>query len=138
MSGQKIIFLPGYMKNRLIISLIITLLFCTSDCLAEGRGFPIIKWEKLNLTQTQQVKLKESDRKWERISRNLNTRIANNSTKLRRALCNPCSTDRQIRQLQGEIVQDQKTLRYQSMEIFLEKRAVLTPEQRKRLHESFR
>lgn len=127
--------MPGFIMNRLIISLVVALLFCTSNCLAEGRGFPLIKWEELGLTPAQQAKLAAADEKWSRIYNNLSNRITDKKNKMKILLCNPRSTDFEIRELQKKIFRDKEILRYQALEIFLEKRSILTPEQREMLRE---
>lgn len=125
------------MKSRFKAIFIVAFFLCTSDCLAGEKAYPVINWEVMGLTQAQKTKMLELDQKWQRVHNNLSLRIINNKQKLRVLLLSPYTTDAEIRELQGLILKDKKMLKYQSMEIFLEKRSILSPEQKKSLSEIF-
>ena len=78
--------------------------------------------------------MKELDSKWQRINQNLRTNIINDQKALQYILSNPYSTQKEIRELHNRILSNRTTLREQAMEIFLEKRDVLTQGQKKNLH----
>ncbi len=120
-----------------IIVVLVSAVFFISPCFGKGVNYPVINWQGLGLSRNQQAGISELDNKWKRINNNLGTRITNNKNNLRFILARPYTTDKQIRKLQSNILKDQKTLRYQAMEIFLEKRALLTPGQKEMLHKQF-
>jgi len=122
--------------SKLVKAFVSVVFFCFS-CPATAGDFPFVNWEALAPSPAQQAKLQMLDCKWLRVSNNLNARIADRKNRMKLVLINPCSTDFEIRELQKDILKDRKMLRYQAMEIFLEKRSILTPEQRKLLHQHF-
>lgn len=114
------------------------MVFLCFSCPVWAGDFPVINWECLGLSQQQQARLQQLDQKWLRISRNINSRITDKKNQMKLILINPYSTDLEIRETQKNILKDKKMLRYQAMEIFLEKRSVLSPEQRELLHQHFK
>ena len=105
-----------------------------SPCIAIQGDFPVIRWECLGLSYNQQAQMKELDSKWQKINQNLRTNIINDQKALQYILSNPYSTHNEIIELHNRILSNKTTLRAQAMEIFLEKRDVLTQGQKKNLH----
>ena len=121
------------MMNKFIV-IFVSVVVLNSPCFAAGGDFPVIRWECLGLSYNQQAQMKELDSKWQRINQNLRTNIINDQKALQYILSNPYSTQKEIRELHNRILSNRTTLREQAMEIFLEKRDVLTQGQKKNLH----
>ena len=122
------------MRNKIIIFFSIWI-FLEQACFAANTNFSYVNWNNLGLSPLQRIKINASEAKWQRISCNLNFRIINNRNTLRFLLVNPYSKDEIIKKFQKKILTDQMILNYQAMEIFLKKRAILTMDQKKILHE---
>lgn len=121
------------MKSRLVLVLV-SAVFYSFPCFAGESNFPVLCWEGMGLSSFQQVKIKELDKKWDRINNNLTARIVDDQNILIYLLNNHEAADNQIRQMHNKILNDKKTLRAQALDIFLEKRSVLTDVQKKTLH----
>ncbi|HSA06046.1 MAG TPA: hypothetical protein P5556_02580 [Candidatus Gastranaerophilales bacterium] len=123
----------------LIISFLtgIIFLFQNVNCVYsfQEKEVPGINWETLNLSNAQRAQLKVLELKWQKTSNIINGQIIYDKNKLKYVLTNPFSTDKEIKELQNRILVNQKKLRYEAMENFLQKRTVLLPLQRQKLHE---
>ncbi len=119
--------------NKFFILIILTaMLLCPNICSAYSSRS--IQWELLNLTALQKNKIKTLDLNWQKTSTNLNIQIINDKNKLRYLITNPYASDNEIRGLQNKLLANQKMLRCEAMNNFLQKRNVLSVSQRKRLH----
>lgn len=121
------------MANKQIIAVIFLIL--TAFPCAAGQYYPVICWECLNLNQTQAAQIKMLDVQWQNTSYVLRKKIEQEQKKLRYIMTNPFATDKEIRELQDRILASKQELRNRALEIFLRKRGVLTPLQRRQLHE---
>lgn len=100
----------------------------------EPRMNTSINWENLDLSDEQEVKIKELNEDWKRIEQLIRPKIIRDQQQLKNVMSNPNADEDLIRKLQRDIMLRQKQLRFEATENFLSKRRILNPDQREKLH----
>ena len=90
-----------------------------------------VDWNRLHLTPEQESRIHQLEDSWEKTHSDVASRIEQDASELRAIL--PTGDAQRIRQLQNRITANKMFLMNQSMDIFLQKRNTLTPEQRLQL-----
>lgn len=90
-----------------------------------------INWQTLNLTPQQSTQMQTLEEGWHKIHRNLSAQIQRDMAELKAIL--PTGDSQKIRELQTRIMTNKTYLMNESMDTFLKKREMLSPEQRSQL-----
>lgn len=90
-----------------------------------------INWETLNLTPQQSTQMQTLEEGWHKIHQNLSVQIQRDMAELKTIL--PTGDSQKIRELQTRIMTNKNYLMNESMDTFLKKREMLSPEQRSQL-----
>ncbi len=90
-----------------------------------------IKWQTLNLTPQQSTQMQSLEEGWHKIHQNLSVQIQRDMAELKTIL--PTGDSQKIRELQTRIMTNKTYLMNESMDTFLKKREMLSPEQRSQL-----
>ena len=126
-----------FTKNQIFTSILISAFLLTVGNLsvfAIEKNNVSINWEKLNLSKEQGKNIEMLDMKWKKINETIRPQILRDQQKLKCVLKNQNATDSEIRQIQMQILMNQNRLKYEALELFLDKRRLLTPIQRKKFH----
>ncbi|WP_303673490.1 Spy/CpxP family protein refolding chaperone [Vampirovibrio chlorellavorus] len=90
-----------------------------------------INWQVLNLTPQQSTQMQTLEDGWHKVHQNLSTQIQRDMAELKTIL--PTGDSQKIRELQTRIMTNKTYLMNESMDTFLKKREMLSPEQRSQL-----
>jgi len=90
-----------------------------------------VNWASLNLNSQQETQLNQLENNWEKTHDEVSVQIERDTAELRQIL--PTGDTQRIRQLQTRITMNKMYLMNQSMETFLKKRDMLSPDQRQQL-----
>lgn len=90
-----------------------------------------INWQTLNLTPQQSTQMQTLEEGWHKIHQNLSVQIQRDMAELKTIL--PTGDSQKIRELQTRIMTNKTYLMNESMDTFLKKREMLSPEQRSQL-----
>jgi Spy/CpxP family protein refolding chaperone len=90
-----------------------------------------INWQILNLTPQQSTQMQTLEDGWHKVHQNLSAQIQRDMAELKTIL--PTGDSQKIRELQTRIMTNKTYLMNESMDTFLKKREMLSPEQRSQL-----
>ena len=90
-----------------------------------------INWETLNLSPQQENQMQRLENTWQKKHQEVNSQIERDTLEMRELL--PTGDTQRIRQLQNRISTNKMYLMNESMDTFLKKRDMLTPNQRTQL-----
>lgn len=100
-----------------------------------AKGMNTIDWNELDLSKSQMETIQKLDEDWSQVEQLIRPKIIRDQQQLKNVMGNPDADENLIRKLQNDIMLRQKQLRYEATENFLSKRRVLSPDQRKKLHQ---
>jgi len=94
-----------------------------------------IDWSELDLSPQQVHYIQSLEQQWRQKYRTVHPQLSAKRQQLRQMMSNPNADSRQMLSVQQDIQDHEQALREEATRVFMEKRRVLSHDQRKALHE---
>jgi len=124
-------FKPQFFKLRWAFELVLValaFLAITNSTTAQAKE---VRWNNLHLTSQQETRINRLEDRWQQTHSEVSAQIDRDRNELRNLL--PSGDTQRIRAIQNRIISNKMYLMNESMNIFLQKRDLLSPDQRAQL-----
>ena len=123
------------LSNKILLTLLIVFLLNFPAVASSRDNSNYIDWSSFNLSLRQINQIRVYDNDWKIRSSILKSDLIKYQKRLKYLFSDPNAKNSDIRELQWQIFVKQQQLQYEALENFLNKRQVLSYEQRVRLHQ---
>lgn len=123
------VFKPQFFNLRWVFELVlVALAFLAINPIAQAKE---VRWSSLHLTSQQEIRINRLEDRWQETHTEVSAQIDRDRNELRSLL--PSGDTQRIRAIQNRIISNKMYLMNESMNIFLQKRDLLSPDQRAQL-----